>query len=120
MVNHIRLPAAASALLFVLFFPMILQQNEQSYLAASGRTEDAYLGRWLLVTGALFALSAIAYALRLGHATAHRRPHRGRPADAEHRAADLRERRRARRGQVIRVTRRVIAAEVHAAGQGGH
>ncbi|GAA4228196.1 hypothetical protein GCM10022254_17690 [Actinomadura meridiana] len=71
-VNHIRLPALGAGLLLLLFFPMIIQQGRQTYLAASGRTQHDYLGHWLLVTAAMFALSAIIYALRLGHAQ-HRR-----------------------------------------------
>ncbi|OLT31154.1 hypothetical protein BJF79_09180 [Actinomadura sp. CNU-125] len=65
-VNHLRVPFAASGLLLLLFFPMITRWSERDYTAASGRTEDPYLGRWLLVTAALFALSAALYVLRLG------------------------------------------------------
>ncbi|WP_218040330.1 hypothetical protein [Actinomadura sp. WMMB 499] len=66
--NHLRVPFAASGLLLLLFFPMIAQWRERDYTAASGRTEDPYLGRWLLVTAALFAGSAVLYALRLRRA----------------------------------------------------
>ncbi|TDD59667.1 hypothetical protein E1293_46300 [Actinomadura darangshiensis] len=86
VVNHLRVPAAGSGLLLLLFFPMILRQSEQRYMAAGGRTEDPYLWRWLLVTGALFALSAITYAIRLGRARTRRDP----PADHEHAIADKR------------------------------
>lgn len=71
-VNHIRLPAMGAGLLFVLFFPVITQQVRQDYVAASGRTPDDYLERWLLISAAMFATSAVVYALRLAHAR-HRR-----------------------------------------------
>ncbi|WP_067469479.1 hypothetical protein [Actinomadura macra] len=72
-VNHIRVPALGAGLLFLLFFPLIIQKGRSSYLAATGRTQQAYLGHWLLITAALFALSALIYALRLGSASQHRR-----------------------------------------------
>ncbi|MEU4820327.1 hypothetical protein AB0H37_00490 [Actinomadura sp. NPDC023710] len=72
-VNHIRVPAMGAGLLFLLFFPLILQKGRTSYLAATGRTQQAYLGHWLLITAALFALSALIYAQRLGNASQHRR-----------------------------------------------
>ncbi|GAB2810229.1 hypothetical protein GCM10027176_13570 [Actinoallomurus bryophytorum] len=76
-VNHIRVPALGTGLLFLLFFPGIIQQGRQTYLAATGRTQEPYLGRWLLLVAALFAISAIIYAVRLGHAL-HRRRMAGR------------------------------------------
>jgi hypothetical protein len=74
-VNHIRLPALGTGLLFLLFFPAIIQQGHQTYLAATGRTQQPYLGRWLLLAAAMFAVSAIIYAARLGHALHRRRGH---------------------------------------------
>ncbi|MFV2178537.1 hypothetical protein ACFHW2_20490 [Actinomadura sp. LOL_016] len=64
-VNHLRVPFAGSGLLLLLFFPVITRWSERDYTAASGRTEEGYLGRWLLVTAALFGASAGVYALRL-------------------------------------------------------
>ena len=69
--NHLRVPAALSGILFVVWFPLILGLSEGRYLAATGQTAHAYLGRWLLATTALFACSGIVYALRL---RATRRP----------------------------------------------
>lgn len=65
--NHLRLPLAVSALLFVVFSPSILRLSD-SYVATSGLSAQPYLGRWLLVTAALFGLSAVAYAVRLRRA----------------------------------------------------
>lgn len=69
-VNHLRVPILGTGLLFLLFFPGIIQQGAQTYLDATGQTQAPYLGRWLLLTAAMFAISAIIYAARLA-----RRPH---------------------------------------------
>jgi len=68
VVNHIRLPALAAGLTFLLFFPGIIRQGRQTFTAATGRTQEPYLGRWLVLVGAMFTLSAVIYATRLGHA----------------------------------------------------
>jgi len=67
--NHLRVPAMIAALLFVLFFPSILGRNE-GYAGASGLDTDVYLGRWLALTGALFVLSGLLYAVRRGRSRA--------------------------------------------------
>lgn len=64
-VNYIRVPALGSGLLLLLFFPGIIQQGEETYLAATGQTQQPFLGRWLLVTAILFAASAVFYVVRL-------------------------------------------------------
>ena len=63
-VNFVRVPALLSGLLLLLFAPVVLQRGEPAFTAASGLTQDAYLGRWLAVTGVLFAGSALLYAVR--------------------------------------------------------
>ncbi len=65
-VNFVRVPALLSALLFLLFAPVILQRSEGAYGAASGLDQDPYLGRWLLITAALFGGSALVFAVRAG------------------------------------------------------
>ena len=65
-VNHIRVPALLSGLLLLMFSPVIFRQGEGAYRAASGLSESPYLARWLLITGALFAASAVVYAIRIG------------------------------------------------------
>jgi hypothetical protein len=52
----------ASGLLLLMFFPGIIRQGSGSYLRATGLTQQPYLGRWLLLTGAFFAVSAVSYA----------------------------------------------------------
>lgn len=63
--NYIRVPALASALTFIVFFPGIVRQGAATYFAATGQTQDPFLQRWLLLTGALFSVSAVCYAIRL-------------------------------------------------------
>ena len=68
VVNHIRVPVLGSGLLLLVFFPVIVQQGEQTYVAATGLTMDPYLERWLLLSGAMFLISALGYGLRLARA----------------------------------------------------
>ena len=62
--NYLRIPAMASGLLLLMFFPGIIRQGSASYQRATGLTQQPFLGRWLLLTGAFFGASAIAYAAR--------------------------------------------------------
>jgi hypothetical protein len=62
--NYIRIPGAISLLLLVVFWGTIAGRGERAYSAVSGRTYDGYATRWLLVTAALFAGSALLYRLR--------------------------------------------------------
>ena len=61
--NYVRFPALLSALLLLVFAPLILQRSELVYAYKSGLTQDPYLDRWLLVTALLFLASAVAYAV---------------------------------------------------------
>jgi hypothetical protein len=72
-INYLRVPAALSALLFLVWFPLILRLRTH-YQASTTLSPDPYLWHWLGVTGALFLISAAALALRL------RRLHRTPPA----------------------------------------
>lgn len=71
LTNHLRVPVFVSGLLFLLFFPSILQRND-GYIGASGLPSDVYLERWLALTAALFLLSGMLYAIRLGRSKAAR------------------------------------------------
>ena len=62
----------ASGLLFLMFFPGIIEQGQGAYLRATGLTQAPFLGRWLLITAVLFGSSALAYGIRL--LLVHRRP----------------------------------------------
>jgi hypothetical protein len=69
--NHIRVPALGAGLTLLIFLPGIIQQGAPTYQAATGQTQQPFLGRWLLLAAAMFAMSAICYAARL--AVAHYR-----------------------------------------------
>ncbi|HEY7052361.1 MAG TPA: hypothetical protein VH496_09560 [Mycobacterium sp.] len=68
--NYIRLPALGSALTLLVFLPGIIEQGRPTYLAATGQTQEPFLDRWLLLTAALFGISAVCYAIRLARARA--------------------------------------------------
>jgi hypothetical protein len=63
-INYVRVPAALSGLLLIVWFPLIFRLPG-GYHASTGLSADPYLWHWLAVTGALFLLSAVAFALRL-------------------------------------------------------
>jgi hypothetical protein len=63
-VNYLRVPAALSALLFLVWSPLILRLHTR-YQASTTLSPDPYLWHWLAVTGALFLASAVALALRI-------------------------------------------------------
>ena len=63
--NHIRFPALGAGLTLLVFLPGIVQQGADTYLAATGQTQQPVLGRWLLLAAAMFASSAVVYAIRL-------------------------------------------------------
>lgn len=65
VVNYVRVPALGAALTLLVFLPGIIEQGGRAYTAATGLTQEPFLGRWLLLTAAMFATSAIIYAVRL-------------------------------------------------------
>ncbi|MEV0973381.1 hypothetical protein [Microtetraspora glauca] len=64
-INYVRVPVGLSALLLLIWFPLVFRLSERTYRASVALDTTPYLGRWLLVTGVLFAGSALAYAIRL-------------------------------------------------------
>ncbi|MGA8327670.1 MAG: hypothetical protein WB777_00025 [Mycobacterium sp.] len=74
--NYLRVPTLATGLSLLLFFPGIIQQGHFSYVAATGQNQQPFFARWLLLVGALYGVSALAYAARLAVI--------GRHADVEH------------------------------------
>ena len=70
--NHVRLPALLSGLTLLVWFPLILGLSER-YERATALSIEPYLGRWLLLTGAAFALSAVVFAVRVRRLRARRR-----------------------------------------------
>jgi hypothetical protein len=65
VVNHLRVPALGSGLTLLLFLPGIVKQGGPTLMAAAGQTQEMFLGRWLLLTAAMFGISAVVYAVRL-------------------------------------------------------
>jgi hypothetical protein len=63
--NYIRVPTLGAGLTLLIFLPGIIEQGGATYQAATGQTQQPFLGRWLLLTAAMFALSALAYFARL-------------------------------------------------------
>jgi len=58
--NHVRVPAALSGMLLLIWSPEILRRAT-SFQRQTGRTTDAYLAHWLFVTAVLFGGSALLY-----------------------------------------------------------
>jgi hypothetical protein len=76
VINHLRAPALISALLLLIYSPLISGRADRGYLLASGHHPTGYLRNWLLISAALFLGSGLLYALRVGRALVRR----GRPA----------------------------------------
>ncbi len=68
VLNYVRIPAMGAALTLLVFLPGIIQQGAPVYAAATGQTQEPFLGRWLLLTAAMFAISAVVYGIRLAAA----------------------------------------------------
>ena len=66
-INYIRVPAALSGLLLLVWFPLIFRLTT-AYQASTTLFPAPYFWHWLAVTGALFLLSAAAFAVRLRRA----------------------------------------------------
>lgn len=63
-VNFVRVPTLLSGLLLLAWFPLILRLPG-AFTGITGYTTAPYLERWLLVSGVLYAGSAVALAVRL-------------------------------------------------------
>jgi len=65
LVNHVRFPLAISAVLALVWLPVILDRQPQNHVNALGHPPPDYLGRWLAVTAGLFAVSGVVLGVRL-------------------------------------------------------
>jgi hypothetical protein len=63
--NHLRVPALLSGLLLLVWYPLVAGPADRGFTRLTGLSKDVYLERWLLLTAALFAVSAALFALRL-------------------------------------------------------
>ena len=64
VVNHLRVPAVVGGVSFLVFFPLILGKSDANLARVSGVAPEGYLGRWLLLTAAAFAVSALVLGVR--------------------------------------------------------
>jgi len=72
--NFVRVPAAISVLLLVIWYPLI-SNRAASFQRATGRSTEAYRGHWLFATGVLFGISGLCYLTRVAMVrTARRAP----------------------------------------------
>ena len=79
-INHIRVPALGSGVLFLIYLPTITGRGEDALRFTSGLSTAGIRDHWLLITAVLFLGSAVIYAVRLGAAV--RRDPRGPPPPA--------------------------------------
>ncbi|MFE8947413.1 hypothetical protein [Streptomyces sp. NPDC007856] len=84
-INHLRVPVFLSGLLLLVWFPLVLRLAVP-YPGDTALSDSVYLGRWLAITGMLFAASAVAFAMRLRRLRRAGRSDKNRPA-AGHGAA---------------------------------
>ncbi|MFC9468858.1 hypothetical protein [Streptomyces coelicoflavus] len=64
-VPYVRVPAAFSGLLLLVWFPLIGGRVDASYAGVTGLSADGFPARWLLITAVLFGGSALLLAVRL-------------------------------------------------------
>lgn len=72
VLNHLRVPVFLSLLLLLVYWPLVLQDTTV-YARATALSPGVFLGRWLLITAVVFAVSALLLGLRLWR---HRPPRR--------------------------------------------
>ncbi|MFR9793229.1 hypothetical protein ACL07V_31935 [Streptomyces sp. MB22_4] len=56
---YVRVPAALSGLLLLVWFPLISGRVAERYRLATGLSPDGFAARWLLITAVLFGGSAL-------------------------------------------------------------
>ncbi|MHA3703979.1 hypothetical protein ACXR2U_17555 [Jatrophihabitans sp. YIM 134969] len=74
-INYVRFPAVISGVLLLIFLPSIGAFSTDTVNTLTTLTTTGYLATWLLVTGVLFLLSAVCYAVAVNRAA-----RRGKPA----------------------------------------
>ncbi len=73
-INHVRVPAFVSGVLLLVWFPLILGQQERRYEHATGLSAGVFWPRWLLITAVLFGASALWLVIRMAIRGWRRRP----------------------------------------------
>jgi hypothetical protein len=79
-INYLRVPVVFSAILLLIWWPLIFRLPT-GFTDKTDLSLSPYMGRWLAVTGGLFLLSALAFAVRLAARGGSRRA-RTEPASA--------------------------------------
>jgi hypothetical protein len=72
VINHLRAPLLISALLLMIYAPLISGKADRGYFLTSGHHATGYLRNWLLISAALFLGSGLIYALRVRRAKVSR------------------------------------------------
>jgi hypothetical protein len=62
--NYVRVPVGISALLALVFFPVMCGKGGATYARVSAASWEGYAARWLLVSAALFAVAGALYLVR--------------------------------------------------------
>jgi hypothetical protein len=70
-VSYLRVPALLSGLLLVVFAPLIFRADAGTFEVSTGTSPATYLYRWLIATGAMFAISALLYATAIARTRRH-------------------------------------------------
>jgi hypothetical protein len=63
--NHLRVPAVVSAILLLVYFPLILGYASKNYEHDTGHALAGYTRNWLLICAGLFLFSALVYVVRV-------------------------------------------------------
>lgn len=63
-INYVRIPLGLSLMLALVFVSTLLNKGEGTYTRVSGLRWDGYVTRWLVVSAALFVVSAVIYLVR--------------------------------------------------------
>ena len=72
VINHVRGPVVISALLLIIYFPLISRRSDGWYFDLSGHHLSHYARNWLLISAVLFLGSGLIYAVRVIRARARR------------------------------------------------
>ena len=64
-INYVRVPAVVSAILLLVYFPLILGYSSKNYLHDTGHSLAGYTRNWLLICAGVFLASALVYAARV-------------------------------------------------------
>jgi hypothetical protein len=62
--NYVRFPVGLSALLLLVFFPVMCGKGEATYMRVSGERWEGYTARWLIVSAVLFVVAGALYLAR--------------------------------------------------------